>query len=378
MRALLAILMALALAVVCTSAQIRNTLDIYLVDVEGGNATLFVTPSGQSLLMDSGNVNGAARDAERIAAAAKAAGLTQIDHLMISHWHGDHFGGMTELVKLIPIKDFMDHGPNVRWPGVGADLNGVKFAQEVYPTLYAKGTHTIVKVGDKLPLQGIDMRAIASNGEFLKTPIQGGGQTNPYCDANYTPATDANLEDGFSIALYIGYGKFRAVQPGDLLQNQERAMMCPKNPIGSVDVLLGYHHGQAVSNSRALVHALRPRVGIVNDGTRKGGEPAMMMVANSSPGLEDLWQLHASLLSGQEYTRPGMFIANVADDAPAAMAVAPMTPPAPQAPGGPPVPPPPAHNGQAYWIKVSAHADGSFTVTNTRNNFSKTYAPRTR
>ena len=378
MRALLAILMASALAAVFASAQIRNTLDIYLVDVEGGNATLFVTPSGQSLLMDSGNVNGAARDAERIAAAAKAAGLTQIDHLLTTHWHGDHFGGMTELVKLIPIKDFMDHGPNALWPGLGADLNGVKFAQEVYPTLYAKGTHTVVKVGDKLPLQDIDMRAIASNGEFLKTPIRGGGQTNPYCDANYRPATDANREDGFSIALYIGYGQFRAVQPGDLLQNQEMAMMCPKNPIGTVDVLLGYHHGQAVSNSRALVHALRPRVGIVNGGTRKGGEPAMMMVANSSPGLEDLWQLHASLFSGQEYTQPGMFIANVADAALAAMTVAPMTPPAPPAPGGPPVPPAPAHNGQAYWIKVSAQSDGSFTVTNTRNNFSKTYAPRTR
>ena len=86
---------------------------------------------------------------------------------------------MTELAKLIPIKDFMDHGPNARWPGVGADLNGVKFAQEVYPTLYAKGTHTVVKVGDKLPLEGIDVRAIASNGEFLKAPLKGGGQTNP-------------------------------------------------------------------------------------------------------------------------------------------------------------------------------------------------------
>jgi beta-lactamase superfamily II metal-dependent hydrolase len=340
--------------------------------VEGGNATLFVSPSGQSLLMDTGNVNGAARDAGRIAAAAKDAGLTQIDHLLTTHWHGDHFGGMTELVKLIPVKDFMDHGPNARWPGLGADLNGVKFAQEAYPGIYAKGTHTIVKAGDKIPLQGMDVRVMASNGEFLKTPLQGGGAANPFCPAAYKPVVDANLEDGWSIALYIGYGKFRSVQPGDLLQNQEIQLMCPKNPVGTIDVLLGLHHGQAVSNSNALIHALHPRVGVMNNGTRKGGEPATMMAVHSSPGFEDLWQLHSSLLSGQEFTQPGMFIANVADDTPAAMPVAPMAAPQP----GPGAPPPPVHNGQAYWIKVSARSDGSFTVTNPRNNFSKTYAAR--
>lgn len=372
MRASITFLLAFALSVASAAAQSRNTLDIYVIDVEGGNATLFVSPSGQSLLMDSGNANGAVRDAERIVAAAKDAGLTQIDHLLTTHWHGDHYGGMSELATRIPIKDFMDHGPNLLWPGVGPDINGVKFAQEVYPGLYAKGTHTVVKAGDKLPLQGIDMRVIASNGEFLKTPLQGGGAANPSCPADYKPAMDPNLEDGFSIALYIGYGKFRSVQPGDLLQNQEVKLMCPRNPIGTIDVVLGLHHGQALSNSAALVHGLRPRVGVMNNGTRKGGERATMMTVHSSPGLEDLWQLHFSLLSGQEYTQPGMFIANFADEAPTAMPVAPMAAPQP----GPGTPPPPVHSGQAYWIKVSARADGTFTVTNARNNFSKTYAPR--
>jgi len=373
MRALPALVMASALAVASMAAQTRNSLDIYLIDVEGGNATLFVSPAGQSLLMDTGNVNGAPRDAARIAAAAKDAGLTQIDHLLITHWHGDHFGGMSELVKLIPVKDFMDHGPNAKWPGVGPDLNGVKFAQEVYPGIYANGTHTIVKVGDTLPLQGIDMRAIASNGEFLKAPLQGGGAANPYCAPGYKPVPEPNLEDGFSIALYVGYGRFRSVQPGDLLQNHEMALMCPRNPIGTIDVLLGLHHGQAASNSRALIHALRPRVGVMNNGTRKGGEPTTMMVVNASPGLEDLWQLHASLLSGQEHTQPGMFIANLIDEPTGTMAVSPIAAPPP----GPGAPPPPAHNGQAHWVKVSAFANGSFTVTNQRNGFSKTYAPRT-
>ena len=145
--------------------------------------------------------------------------------------------------------------------------------------------------------------------------------------------------------------------------------MCPNNRIGTVDVLLGLHHGQATSNSELLVHALHPRVAIMNDGTRKGGEPETMKTVYSSPGLEDLWQIHFSLLSGQEYTAPGMFIANITDDQPPAMPIAPIVAPAP----GPGAPPAPVHNGKSYWIKLSAQQDGTFTVTNTRNGFSKTY-----
>jgi competence protein ComEC len=145
--------------------------------------------------------------------------------------------------------------------------------------------------------------------------------------------------------------------------------VCPNNRIGTVDVLLGLHHGVDTSNSQVLVHALRPRVAIMNNGTRKGGQPEVMKTLHSSPGLEDLWQMHFSELSGQEYTVPGLFIANLLDEPSAAMTVAPMPPPQP----GPGAPPAPLHNGPAYWIKVSAQADGAFTVTNGRNGFSKTY-----
>ena len=147
--------------------------------------------------------------------------------------------------------------------------------------------------------------------------------------------------------------------------------MCPSNRIGTIDVLLGLHHGQASSNSEVFVHAVRPRVAIMNNGTRKGGEPEVMKTVHSSPGLEDLWQMHFSQLSGQEYTVPGMFIANIVDDAQTAMPVAPMLAPQP----GSGATPPPVHNGQAYWIKLSAQSGGSFTVTNTRNGFTKTYKP---
>jgi hypothetical protein len=175
-----------------------------------------------------------------------------------------------------------------------------------------------------------------------------------------------------SVGILVSFGAFRAVHLGDLTKNKEFELMCPSNRIGRVDVLLGLHHGVDSSNSEVAVHGLRPRVAIMNNGTRKGGQPEVMKTVYSSPGLEDLWQMHFSQLSGQEYTRPGLFIANVTDDPIAAMPVAPMAAPPP----GASAPPPPVHNGPAFWIKVSAQADGSFTVTNQRNGFSKTYAVR--
>src|SRR5947208_3427026 len=272
-----------ALAVVCAVAQTRTarTLDIYVVDVEGGNATLFVAPSGGSVLIDTGNGGAAgSRDAGRIMAAVKDAGLSQIDHLITTHWHGDHFGGMCEPSWRIPIRQFIDHGPTVE-----PQPASTAFLQDVYPSLYAKGTHTIAKPGDRIPVAGLDWRVVASAGQMIKTPLPGAGRSNPYCAGFAPQAADA------------------------------------------------------------------------------------IKILYTAPGMEDLWQMHFSLLSGQEYTVPGVFIANPIDDQPAALPVASMPPPA-----GAGAPPPPAHNGPAYWIKVSAQADGSFTVTNARNRFSKTYS----
>ena len=346
-------------------AQTRTskTLDVYVVDVEGGNATLFVSPSGESLLIDTGNAGAAApRDAGRIVDAMKDAGLTKIDHLITTHWHGDHFGGMAELASKVSIGEFIDHGPNAQ-PGEAADT----FIQKTYPPLYAKSKHTVVKAGDKIAITGLDVRVVTSAGEVIKTPLPGAGKPNPYC-ANYKPG-DNNAEDPQSVGIHMTYGKFRTAHLGDLTKNKEFELACPNNRIGTVDVLLCLHHGQASSNSEVLVYALHPRVAIMNNGTRKGGEPEVMKVLHSSPGLEDLWQLHFSVLSGQEYTVPGMFIANTIDEPQTALPVAPT--PAPQP--GPGAPPAPVHNGTAYWIKLSAQQDGTFTVTNARNGFSKTY-----
>jgi beta-lactamase superfamily II metal-dependent hydrolase len=346
-------------------AQTRTTLDIYVVDVEGGNAMLFSAPSGESLLIDTGNVapDAAIRDAERIMAAAKDARLSQIDNLITTHWHGDHFGGMAELAKRIPIRHFIDHGPTIQ-PTPAFD----EFLTKIYPQLYAKAKHTVAKPGDKISVAGLDVQVVTSAGETIKAALPGAGAPNPYC-ASFKPG-DKNDEDMMSVGVIISFGKFSTIHLGDLTKNKEFELMCPNNRIGTVDLFLGLHHGQDSSNSEVMIHATRPRVAIMNDGTRKGGQPDVMKVLHSSPGLEDLWQIHFSQLSGQEYTVPGMFIANLLDEPLAAMPVSPIAPPPP----GPSAPPAPAHNGPAYWIKVTAQMDGTFTVTNARNGFAKTYA----
>jgi competence protein ComEC len=348
------------------AAQTRTTLEIYVVDVEGGNATLFVAPSGESLLIDTGNVAPAAvRDAERIMAAAKDAGLTRIDNLITTHWHGDHYGGMVELSKRIPIRHFIDHGRNVQ-PSPEVDA----FLANVYPDLYANAKHTVPKPGDKIAIAGLDVLVVTSAGETIKTPVAGAGEPNPYC-ASFKPG-DNNAEDPMSVGVYVTFGKFRTAHLGDLTKNKEFELMCPTNRLGALDVFLGLHHGVSTSNSEVMVHAVRPRVIIINNGTRKGGAPDVMRVLHSSPGLEDLWQMHFSQLSGQEYTVPGMFIANSVDAPQAAMPLAPIATP------GPGAPPAPVHDGPAFWIKVTAQQDGTFIVTNQRNGFAKTYAPISR
>src|SRR5436305_4215958 len=168
MRTLFVLLLVFSLAAFA-GAQTRTskTLDIYVVDVEGGNATLFVTPSGESLLIDTGNLGpvAAPRDAGRIMAAMKDAGVQQIDHLIITHWHGDHFGGLAELASHVTINEFIDHGGNVQ-PAQPAD----DFLQKTYPQLYGKAKHTVAKPGDKVPVAGLDWRIVASAGEHINSP----------------------------------------------------------------------------------------------------------------------------------------------------------------------------------------------------------------
>ena len=343
----------------------KTTLDIYVVDVEGGNAVLFVAPSGESVLIDSGNAGaGAVRDAERIVAAAKDAGVVRLDHLITTHYHGDHVGGLAELAARIPIMEFIDHGPNVQ-PNPTTDA----FLQGGYKELYTRTKHTVVKPGDKIAVAGLDWRVATSAAQVIQTPLQGGAIPNRYC-ASFTPQTGVNItEDDQSVGSVITFGKFRTMHLGDLTLNRQFDLMCPNNRIGTVDLLLAARHGNV--NAEVLTHVVNPRVIVTNNGTRKGAQPEAMKIFFSSPRVEDVWQIHFSLLAGQEYTVPGIFIANLFDQQPESMPVAPFVPP----PQGQQAPAAPEHNGRAYYLKISAGQDGAFTVTNTRNGFSKTYRP---
>jgi beta-lactamase superfamily II metal-dependent hydrolase len=351
-------LLVIAAAILCVAAATAQSpaLNIYILDVEGGNATLFVTPSRESVLIDTGNGGAAAvRDADRIMAAVKDAGITQIDALITSHWHGDHMGAMGELAGRIPIRHYLDHGSNVQ-PSAPVD----EFLKTAYPALIAKARHTVAKAGDTIPLKGVEWRIVTSAQSTIKTPLPGGGGANPHC-AGFKPHTVnpvsgqplGNTEDEHSVGSHVTFGSFRALYLADFPWNKEFELMCPANRIGTVDMLLVSRHGQHSSNSEALVHAVRPRVGIINNGIRKGGQPETMRVLYSAPGLEDLWQLHVAQLSGAEHAIPALFAANAGDD--------------------------PQHS-PAHWIKVSAEASGTFTVTNSRNGFAKNYeaTPRRR
>jgi beta-lactamase superfamily II metal-dependent hydrolase len=385
MRALVIAICCVATAVLGLAAQGSRTatLRIYYIDTEGGQSTLFVGPAGDSLLVDTGNAGD--RDLGRIADTLRTAGVTKIDHLWTTHYHGDHVGALLELAKQFPVGHFYDHGkphPNDR-------IVSSQFLS-AYEALSA-GRRTIVKPGDKVKVGGLDITAVASANQFIRSNLAGGGAQNTSCGGVKQKDESAypDADNGESAGFVLAYGRFRTIDLGDLTWNGELDLMCPTNRIGTVDLYLTSHHGLEKSGSPALVQALRPRVVVMNNGTRKGGTPDAFAVLHETVGIEDLWQLHWSYNVGLD-NAPARFIANV--DEPEAVATVlttpaptPGAPPAPRA-GGPGAPgggpgrgrggPGAAAHTPAYLITVSAQQDGSFTVTNTRNNFSKTYRPR--
>ena len=369
MRAVLVTVLMLTAGIAGLLAQGGNgTLNIYYIDTEGGQSTLFVGPSGESLLVDTGNAGD--RDLGRIVDTIKEAGVKQIDHLWTTHYHGDHVGSLLALAKQVPVMHYYDHGK----PHPMDRIVGAAFLTS-YETL-SQGKRTTVKPGDKVKMTGLDITTVASANQFIRTNLTGGGKENPACAgvAKKDESTYMDPDNGESAGFVLSYGRFRTVDLGDLTWNGELDLMCPINRIGTVDLYLTSHHGLAKSGAPALVHALQPRVAVMNNGTRKGGEPDVFKVLNQSPGLEDVWQLHWSYNVGLE-NMPASFIANVDDNATVAGVLVPPQPAAggggrgPGGFGGAPHTP-------AYLIKVSVQRDGAFTVTNTRTGFAKTYKPQ--
>jgi beta-lactamase superfamily II metal-dependent hydrolase len=339
------------------SAQSRN-LTIYWIDVEGGAATLFLSPSGESLLIDTGfDTND--RDAHRIVAAMKDAGISTIDHLIISHYHTDHVGGLATLSKLVPIGHFYGRNDEIE-PVNQKWLDSYRAA--------SSGRRTIVKPGDEVPFGGVKTLVVASDSKLLATPLPGGG-SNALC-ATAEQKAAAGPENQNMVGTLLSFGSFRMLALIDLDWQKEMELACPINRIGTVTLYQSGRHGAFDgAGAPALLGAIKPQVAVINNGPRKGlgqtddtiksttppGVKTQPYERNgyarlaSVPGIEGIWQGHLSLLDSdpKHNTSPDM-IANLEDTA----------------------------ECKGHWIKATVEPSGRFTIVNGRNGFSRTYTAR--
>lgn len=326
---------ALLVAAAATMPAAKN-LEIYFIDVEGGQATLFAPPGGDSLLIDTGWGGFNRRDADRIAAAAKAAGVKRIDYLLITHFHTDHVGGVAQLSEKLPIRNFVDHGANIE-TGKAADV-----LFNTYKDYRAKGNHIQVKPGDKIPVKGLDVTVVSAGGETIAAALPGAGRPNPEC-AGFKKMDPDKSENAQSVGVLIQFGDFRLADLGDLTWNKEFDLVCPANKLGKVDAFVVSHHGTNTSDSPQLVRALSPRAAIEENGAKKGGSAEVWRTLKETPGLQDTWQLHFAVAGGKENNPADPFIANVDEIC------------------------------EGKWLRMTAMRDGAFTLENSRNKYQKTY-----
>jgi competence protein ComEC len=323
-RALIFLLLA------ANAAQAAKNLDIYFIDTEGGQSTLVVSPSGQSMLIDTGYAGYGGRDANRIATVAKLAHVKRINVLFLTHYHKDHAGGVKNLLEVLPVESFYDHGENVE---------DDKSVSNDYNKARGGSPHTVYEPGDKIPIKELDVTVVVGAQKHIETK----GEPNPFC-AGLAPQKGEEGENPQSGGVVIELGKFRFADLGDIIFNEELALMCPENRVGKVDLLLTPHHGTHVSPKAD--YAMAPRVIVMNNGPTKGGSAGAYKMLSGMPGLEDLWQLHFAMAGGREGNSPDTFIANIDEKC------------------------------EGKYLKVTAHEDGSFTVYNSRNKYTKTYAAK--
>ncbi len=314
-------------------------LEIYWIDAEGGAATLIVSPSGESMLVDTANNVPGDRDAKRIFAATQAAALKRIDFLLTTHFHADHIGAMPALATLIPIGMYLDHGDS-------AELNRPKVAEayKAYQELSA-GKRRILRVGDRIPLTGVDVEVIMAAGQAITKPLKGAGQVNPACANFQQHPPEQDPDNDQSVGFVLRYGKFKFIDMGDLTWNYEQKLVCPANLIGHIDLYQTTHHGLERSNSPQFVWAIDPTVAVMNDGPRKGGPASVFQILHKTPGLQDMWQGHLALSTPKEVQAPEQMIANLV----------------------------PTAECTGNLLKASVDSTGQFTLTNLRNGFRKTY-----
>lgn len=352
---------AMALTLAAPALARDKALTMVSIDVEGGGGTLFVTPDGKSLLIDTGNpeaskLTGDRPSSQRIAEAAAALGVKKIDYLIITHYHVDHIGGLEGLLKRMPIGTVIDHGPNrettasTRPDAPQIDLknpppNSTAAGYNKYLELIKGHPHRVVKAGDVLHIGAMKVTIVMADGKPIAKPLPGAGEDNPACAGMAPMAQNGGEENARSTSSLIQYGKVKIAAFGDLTWDREKDLFCPVNKVGKVDVYLSSHHSTALSGSPAAVDALSPIVAIAGNGARKGADPARMKTIESSPRIQGVWMLHTSTAN------PG---ANVESD----MIANPGTDPAKD--GG-------------YNLRLRILPDGDITVINDRNGFNKSY-----
>lgn len=331
-------------------------LQIYFIDVEGGQSTLVVTPEHETLLIDAGWAGegsresrpgdaARARDPNRIVMAMRDAGVDHIDYLLVTHFHRDHIGGIPELAQLVPIRTFIDYGsayPPAGRAALGADSLDAA-AYDDYRPVRAHGRHLVPKPGELLPLRGIEARVVSVDRGTLRRPLPGAGGVNTSCRPSPLPASDEHGQNPRSTGIVLTFGKFRFLDLGDLSGGPLYDLACPRDRIGAVDIYLVAHHGGADAADPATLTAFRPRAAVVNNAPRKGGQRPTLQMLRAAQGV-DSWQLHVADGAGEDNAPSGR-IANLDETS-------------------------------AHWLKATAGPDGSFSIVNPRTGAATEYGVR--
>ena len=268
----------------------NGRLDIYFIDVEGGASTLFVTPEGESLLIDSGYPDFNGRDRNRILdVARKTAGLRYLDHAAVTHWHRDHYGNHAALSTEIKIKNFWDRGvPDV----LREDKQFVDRIADYRSASQNKSKK--LNPGDILPLKSgslpLQVKIVTASREVLKNT----GKPNRYTKL-HKPKPEDKSDNAASLSFLLKFGTFKFLCCGDLTWNIEAKLVTPNNPVGQVDLFMVTHHGLPSSNNPAFVLAIDPKVAVMCNGPTKGGHADVISTLRRVKSLKHLYQLHRNI-----------------------------------------------------------------------------------
>ena len=329
-----------------------DSLLIEALDVEGGAATLYITPEHQSLLIDTGwtaNFGATNPDsAQRIIAAARRHGLSKLDYVLITHYHHDHVGGLPELLSQFPVGTILDHGPSREVPPPDVPPAVVPFQPAALYPKYLEAIHghphRTLKPGDTLAIGSLHLTAVTSDGVTIDQPLPGAGEAIAECASMRPMDKDGGEENARSLAVVLTFGRARIAAFGDLTWNMEQRLFCPKDKVGRVDLFIVSHHGSNLSNSPAMLRALAPRVAVMDNGATKGADVETYETVSKAPRLKRLWQLHLAERADAQHNVPETYIAN------------------------------PGLSGDEHVsIEVAVTKQGGITVTNDRTGFSETY-----